>query len=69
VWHDLAGLTPGKPLRFVKRYADANELLAGAAAEFVDEVRTGAFPRPEHGWLMDETEMRAWSENGLGEED
>jgi len=69
VWHDLAGLTPGKPLRFVKRYADAGVLLAGAARDFVEEVRSGAFPKPEHGWSMDEAELRAWSSrNGPGEE-
>lgn len=68
VWHDLAGLTPGKPLRFVKRYAEAGALLAGAAEDFVDEVRSGAFPKPEHGWSMDEAELRAWSEDGSGGE-
>ena len=61
VWHDLAGLTSGKPLRFVKRYADAHSLLAGAAEEFIEEVRSGAFPRPEHGWTMDEDELKSWS--------
>ena len=61
VWHDLAGLTPGKPLRFVKRYADAHSLLAEAAEGFIEEVRSGAFPRPEHGWPMDEDELKRWS--------
>src|SRR5918995_3798 len=69
VWHDLVGLTPGKPLRFVKRYADAHALLAGAAGDFVDEVRSGAFPEPQHGWSMNETELRAWSsESEVGEQ-
>lgn len=61
VWHDLAGLTPGKPLRFVKRYANAHSLLAGAAEDFITEVRAGDFPLPEHGWTMDEAELRNWS--------
>ena len=69
VWHDLVGLTPGKPLRFVKRYAHAHALLAGAAGDFVDEVRSGAFPEPQHGWSMNEAELRAWSsESEVGEE-
>jgi 3-methyl-2-oxobutanoate hydroxymethyltransferase len=68
VWNDLAGLSPGKSLRFVKRYADANALLAGAAEDFVDEVRSGAFPKAEHGWSMDEAELRTWAENGSEEE-
>lgn len=61
VWHDLAGLTPGKPLRFVKQYVDAHSLLAGAAEAFIGEVRSGAFPQPEHGWPMDEDELKLWS--------
>ena len=65
---------PGRPdagqaLRFVKRYADAHALLAGAAGDFVDEVRSGAFPEPQHGWSMNETELRAWSsESEVGEQ-
>ncbi len=70
VWHDLAGLTPGKPLRFVKRYTDANEFLRGAAASFVEEVRSGAFPEPGHAWSMDEDELKSWlSEGNLSSED
>lgn len=62
VWHDLIGLSTKAPFRFVKRYADAHTLLAEATRDFVDEVHTGAFPKPEHGWKMDETELRGWQE-------
>jgi 3-methyl-2-oxobutanoate hydroxymethyltransferase len=48
VWQDLAGLRTGKGPRFVKRYADLAGVLAGAVAAFADDVRTGAFPGPEH---------------------
>lgn len=67
VWHDLAGLTPGKPLRFVRRYADAHALLTQAARDYIGEVRSGAFPQPEHGWQMDEAELRSWSSGDDGE--
>ena len=60
VWHDLIGLTPGPPLRFVKRYADVRTVLAGAARDYVEEVRSGAFPRAEHGWAMPEAELEGW---------
>lgn len=60
VWHDLIGLTPGPPLRFVKRYADARTLLTGAARDYVEEVRSGTFPRAEHGWSMPEPELEGW---------
>ncbi len=60
VWHDLVGLTAGPSLRFVKRYADAHTLLKEATGDFVSEVHAGAFPKPEHGWEMDEAELRGW---------
>jgi 3-methyl-2-oxobutanoate hydroxymethyltransferase len=48
VWTDMAGLTPGKPLTFVKRYADLRGVLTQAARDYVDDVRDGRFPGPEH---------------------
>lgn len=48
VWTDMAGLTPGKLPRFVKRYAELREALGGAARAFADEVVSGAYPQPEH---------------------
>ena len=48
VWTDMAGLTPGKPLTFVKRYADLRGVLEAATKEYVDDVREGRFPGPEH---------------------
>ena len=48
VWTDMAGLTPGKPLTFVKRYADLRGVLTEATKAYVDDVREGRFPGPEH---------------------
>ena len=48
VWPDMAGLTAGRVPKFVKRYADLRGELLRAAREYADEVRTGAFPGPEH---------------------
>jgi 3-methyl-2-oxobutanoate hydroxymethyltransferase len=48
VWTDMAGLTPGAPLTFVKRYADLRGVLAEAVRVYADDVRTGVFPGPEH---------------------
>lgn len=61
VWHDLVGLTSGPLFRFAKRYADAHALLKEATGDFVNEVHAGAFPKPEHGWRMDEAELREWA--------
>ena len=60
VWNDLAGLSKSTPFRFVKRYADARAVLAEAARDFVEEVRSGEFPREENGWSMPEAELEGW---------
>ncbi len=48
VWQDMAGLTPGRPAKFVKRYADLGAVLSGAVREWADEVVAGTYPGPEH---------------------
>jgi 3-methyl-2-oxobutanoate hydroxymethyltransferase len=47
VWTDMAGLTP-KGLKLAKQYADLRTVLGDAARAYVDEVRDGTFPGPEH---------------------
>ncbi len=48
VCYDLLGLTVGRTPRFVKRYAEWFEVGRDAAARYVEEVRAGRFPGPEH---------------------
>ncbi len=48
VWQDLAGLTTGHVPRFVKRYADLDDVLTRAVASYVNDVADGAYPAPEH---------------------
>ncbi|NSC21385.1 3-methyl-2-oxobutanoate hydroxymethyltransferase [Streptomyces albus subsp. chlorinus] len=48
VWTDMAGLTPGRLPRFVKRYAELRGALGEAARAFAEDVTSGAFPAPEH---------------------
>jgi 3-methyl-2-oxobutanoate hydroxymethyltransferase len=50
VWQDMAGLRSGKLPRFVKQYAQLADVLATAARTYADDVRTGTFPGPEHGF-------------------
>ncbi|NGO72106.1 3-methyl-2-oxobutanoate hydroxymethyltransferase [Streptomyces boncukensis] len=48
VWTDMAGLTPGKLPRFVKRYAELRSALGEAATAFAEDVAGGAYPGAEH---------------------
>ena len=47
VLHDIIGLSTFTP-PFAKRYADAMGLIVDAVSRFAGEVRSGAFPGPEH---------------------
>ncbi|MDR1041596.1 MAG: 3-methyl-2-oxobutanoate hydroxymethyltransferase [Deltaproteobacteria bacterium] len=48
VYHDLLGLFGGFQPKFVKRYANVGEVISKAFGNFVSEVKSGAFPGPEH---------------------
>jgi len=58
VWQDMAGLTP-RTAKFVKKFADMNTLLSEAARSYADEVVSGAYPAPEHGYSIDPSELGA----------
>lgn len=48
VWQDMAGLTPGRTAKFVRKYADLHGVLLGAVREWADDVVSGAYPAAEH---------------------
>ncbi|MDR0549172.1 MAG: 3-methyl-2-oxobutanoate hydroxymethyltransferase [Deltaproteobacteria bacterium] len=48
VYHDLLGLFEGFSPKFVRRYAEAGDLIKKAFSQFVAEVKAGQFPGPEH---------------------
>lgn len=50
VINDLLGMTTGPGPKFVKRYASIREQIVAAATTYIDEVRTGTYPGPEHGY-------------------
>ncbi len=47
VLHDLLGLYPGKPAKFVKNYLSTNSSVQAAIQEYVFDVKNGKFPAPE----------------------
>jgi 3-methyl-2-oxobutanoate hydroxymethyltransferase len=57
VFHDLLGIREGMGARFVKRYANLQvEMNAGVAA-FAADVRSRAYPAPEHDYSIDPEEL------------
>jgi 3-methyl-2-oxobutanoate hydroxymethyltransferase len=50
VWQDMAGLTAGRVPRFVRRFADLDEQLLGAARRYADDVAAGRYPDREHSY-------------------
>ncbi len=53
VTHDMLGLQEDLAPKFVKRYAHARQLFVEAMRQYRDEVRSGAFPGPEHSYDLD----------------
>lgn len=50
VMHDLLGITPGKPARFVKNFMQGAESIPSAFQHYVKAVKEGSFPAAEHGF-------------------
>jgi 3-methyl-2-oxobutanoate hydroxymethyltransferase len=58
VFHDLLGIYDGHVARFVKRFGDVRAQMVAGVAEYAAEVRSGAFPAPEHTYSIDEPELQ-----------
>lgn len=58
VFHDLVGLYSDLSPKFVKRYASLRSDIKDAIVRYRDEVKAGDFPGPEHGFEMDEKELK-----------
>jgi 3-methyl-2-oxobutanoate hydroxymethyltransferase len=50
VWQDLLGLTPGKPAKFVKQYADLHTVITAASSAWAKDVVSGAYPDQDHSY-------------------
>ena len=47
VLHDLLGADPDFCPKFLRRYANVNQLVAGALNDFHEDVRSQSFPAPQ----------------------
>lgn len=50
VLHDILDVSAGKKARFVKNYLQGTGSIREAITQFVAEVKSGAYPKPEHGF-------------------
>jgi len=60
VWHDLLGIFSGHSPKFVKRYAEARKDMVAGLSEYAKEVRSRAFPGPEHVYAVEPDEVEAF---------
>ena len=58
VFHDLLGIYDGHTPRFVKQFADVKAQMVAGVAQYAGEVRNHTFPGPEHGYPIDNEELR-----------
>ncbi len=56
LFSDLIGMYPVFTPKFVKRYAMVGDEITKAVSDFVAEIKSGAFPGPEHCYKMKEGE-------------
>jgi 3-methyl-2-oxobutanoate hydroxymethyltransferase len=57
VFHDLLGIRDGLGPRFVKRYANLQEEMNSGVSAFAADVRSRAYPGPEHTYSIDPDEL------------
>jgi 3-methyl-2-oxobutanoate hydroxymethyltransferase len=60
VLHDLAGFGGDGVPRFVRQYANVQEVLLDAVTAYAREVREGSFPTPAHTYPISDDELRAF---------
>ena len=58
VLHDMLGLSPGNPPKFVKRYADFRGDMQKAVERYLSDISTRAYPAAEHCYQMEPGEAR-----------
>ena len=62
VFHDLLGIREGRGGRFVQRYADLQVEMDAGVSAFAADVRARRYPRAEHSYSIDESELKTFRE-------
>jgi 3-methyl-2-oxobutanoate hydroxymethyltransferase len=64
VFHDLLGIYDGHAPRFAKRFGELRAQMIAGVTAYAQDVRSGAFPGPEHAYSIDDDELHTF-EAGL----
>nr|WP_320133109.1 3-methyl-2-oxobutanoate hydroxymethyltransferase [uncultured Holophaga sp.] len=67
VFHDLLGLLPGKPPKFVRKYRSGYEESVEAIGRWAQDVRDGVFPDARESYILPEPARRLLQEWRAGE--
>jgi 3-methyl-2-oxobutanoate hydroxymethyltransferase len=62
VYHDLLGINDSFKPKFVKRYAELRQTMVDAVTAYAEDVRSAAFPGPEHAYGVAPEEMERLKE-------
>lgn len=54
VYQDMLGLTTGNTPKFVKKFADAGQVMRQGINEYIRETKSGEFPTKEHTYAVSE---------------
>ena len=60
MFHDLLGIYDGHAPRFAKRFAEIRAQMVAGVAEYAGDVRSRAFPAPEHTYSIDDAELETF---------
>ena len=62
VYQDMLGMFGGFTPKFVKKFTDVGEIMKNAFNEYINEVKSGKFPKEEHSFAISDEVME-----GLGD--
>lgn len=54
VYQDMLGMFSDYTPKFVKRFAEAGQVMKGAFTDYIKEVQEGSYPAPEHTFKIDD---------------
>jgi 3-methyl-2-oxobutanoate hydroxymethyltransferase len=67
VFHDLLGLVPVEPPKFVRKYLEGHDLMVEAISSWISDIQAGSFPGERESYMLPDAARRlltAWRPPG-----